>query len=112
MRIPIQNSFILDNNILQVLTSMLDCIALAMERIQADAKHLKFKEEANAQRYRANLLRAISHDLRTPLAGIMGTCEMLKKMLDDKEKEYEKMSVARYIHFGKNKTIVQKWSLK
>ena len=24
-----------------------------------------------------------------------------------KEKEYEKMSVARYIHFGKNKTIVQ-----
>ena len=25
----------------------------------------------------------------------------------DKEKEYEKMSVARYIHFGKNKTIVQ-----
>jgi len=89
MRIPIQNSFILDNNILQVLTSMLDCIALAMERIQADAKHLKFKEEANAQRYRANLLRAISHDLRTPLAGIMGTCEMLKKMLDDKEKEYE-----------------------
>ena len=34
MRIPIQNSFILDNNILQVLTSMLDCIALAMERIE------------------------------------------------------------------------------
>ena len=24
-----------------------------------------------------------------------------------KKKEYEKMSVARYIHFGKNKTIVQ-----
>lgn len=88
MRIPLKERFLVDETMLQVLTPMLDCIALAMERIQADARHLRFKEEANAQRYRANLLRAISHDLRTPLAGIMGTCEMLKKLLNNKEKEY------------------------
>lgn len=36
--------------------------------------------EAQRQRYRANLLRSISHDLRTPLSGILGACEMLMDM--------------------------------
>ncbi len=67
---------------------MIDCTAMAMERILADIKHLQFKEEANLQRYRADLLRAISHDLRTPLSGIMGSCEMLVSLLDANSKEY------------------------
>ena len=36
--------------------------------------------EAQRQRYRANLLRSISHDLRTPLSGILGASEMLMDM--------------------------------
>ena len=59
MRIPIQNSFILDNNILQVLTSMLDCIALAMERIQADAKAFEIQRRGKMRkRYRAKSFKS------------------------------------------------------
>ena len=40
------------------------------------------EDEAEKERYRANLLRAISHDIRTPLAAIMGTVEMLGDMTE------------------------------
>jgi len=35
------------------------------------------ENEVVKERYRANLLRAISHDIRTPLSGMKGTAEML-----------------------------------
>lgn len=35
------------------------------------------REAATQERYRSNLLRAISHDIRTPLSVIMGTSEVL-----------------------------------
>ena len=40
------------------------------------------EEEIEKERYRANLLRAISHDIRTPLSAIMGTAEMLDGMTE------------------------------
>lgn len=40
--------------------------------------HIK-KEESERERYRANLLRSISHDIRTPLAAIIGTAEILER---------------------------------
>jgi two-component system sensor histidine kinase KdpD len=36
------------------------------------------EEESEKERYRANLLRSISHDIRTPLSAIIGTAEMLE----------------------------------
>jgi len=36
--------------------------------------------ETATERYRANLLRSISHDIRTPLAAMIGTAEMLNGM--------------------------------
>jgi two-component system sensor histidine kinase KdpD len=36
------------------------------------------EEETEQERYRANLLRSISHDIRTPLSAIIGTAEMLE----------------------------------
>ena len=46
-------------------------------------------EKAWNERERANLLRAISHDLRTPLSGIMGTSEMLMDMTDKEDRRQE-----------------------
>jgi two-component system sensor histidine kinase KdpD len=44
------------------------------------------EEETEKERYRANLLRSISHDIRTPLSAVIGTAEMLEGLTgpDDK----------------------------
>ena len=42
----------------------------------------KMKAEAERERMRADLLRAVSHDLRTPLTSIYGACSALREDLD------------------------------
>ena len=54
------------------------------------AEHEKLLMEAEKESMRANLLRAVSHDLRTPLTGIIGNCIVYlenKDRLSDVEKE-------------------------
>ncbi len=48
----------------------------------------KYLMEAEKEKMRANLLRAVSHDLRTPLTGIIGMSETIleSKRLDEREK--------------------------
>lgn len=70
----------LDAARLPLLRSMLESVAMAMERLRAAQAQQKYREESRQERYRSNLLRAISHDLRTPLSGIMGTSEMIRDM--------------------------------
>ena len=64
----------------QLLCSMLESIAMAIERLSAAQAQQRYREESFQERTRSNLLRAISHDLRTPLSGIMGTSEMIRDM--------------------------------
>lgn len=52
-------------------------IALAAEREKLWEKQQKSKMEVERERLRSNLLRGISHDLRTPLAGILGATSTL-----------------------------------
>lgn len=73
-----------------ILLSILGECALAIENIGNE----KAKEEvsliAQNEKLRANLLRTISHDLRTPLTSISGNASNLcnhYKMLDDETKE-------------------------
>ncbi|MGI6109164.1 MAG: sensor histidine kinase [Eubacteriaceae bacterium] len=49
----------------------------------------KARELAAQERYRGTLLRSISHDLRTPLSGIMGTAEMIAEMSDPEDPRTE-----------------------
>ena len=69
-----------------LLHSIIENIALALDRIEITEEKAKVRETMERERERANLLRAISHDLRTPLSGIMGTSEILMDMTvkDDK----------------------------
>ena len=70
---------------------MIESTALAMDRFRASLQRIRLHEETVQERYRVNLLRAISHDLRTPLAGMMGTSEMLLGMTDSSDPRYSLM---------------------
>ena len=74
---------------------MLESTALAMDRLRVMKERIRTREEANQERYRGNLLRAISHDLRTPLAGIMGTSEVI---MDMTEKDDARFSLVEGIY--------------
>lgn len=85
------NGIPLDSYENSVLLSILGECALALENI----KNAREKEEAailaKNEQLRANLLRAISHDLRTPLTSISGNADNLlanyQKMDDDTRKQ-------------------------
>ena len=47
----------------------------------------KLKAEAEKERMRGNLLRAVSHDLRTPLTSIYGACSVMIESFDDISRE-------------------------
>lgn len=49
----------------------------------------KIRSESEAERMRANLLRAISHDLRTPLTSIYGSCSAITDNYDVLKKEQQ-----------------------
>ncbi len=47
----------------------------------------RVRYEAERERMRSNLLRAVSHDLRTPLTSIYGACSAMIENYDDIDKE-------------------------
>lgn len=74
-----------------LLVSMLGECALALEKEQINESNNELAMEARQEQLRANLLRAISHDLRTPLTCISGNAGILrgnsKVLSDDKKQE-------------------------
>ena len=70
----------------KLIHSMIENIALALERIEVTIERVRDRQRMERERERANLLRAISHDLRTPLSGIMGSAEMLMDMTEKEDK--------------------------
>lgn len=73
----------------RMIHSIIETASLALERLRSLKAQAKSREEATQERYRSNLLRAISHDIRTPLSGIMGTSEMLMSKTNKKDARYE-----------------------
>ena len=57
--------------------------------------------EAQKEKMRANLLRAVSHDLRTPLTGIIGNSSSYLEM-EDKLSSEEKRALVEYINNDAN----------
>lgn len=73
---------------LRMLHSIIESAALAFERLRSLEEQARSREETTQERYRGNLLRAISHDIRTPLSGIMGTSEILMGATDPEDHRY------------------------
>jgi len=49
----------------------------------------KLKAEGEMERMRANLLRAVSHDLRTPLTSIYGSCSIIRENYNHLSREQQ-----------------------
>lgn len=99
IRIPKEHAETMSDGQASLLHSMVENTALAMDRFWAMQQRTKSHREIAQERYRGNLLRAISHDLRTPLSGIMGTSEMLMDMTQRDDPRY---SLAQGIHKDAN----------
>jgi len=58
-------------------------VAMALERQYLSDEQRRILLESEKEKMRSNLLRAISHDLRTPLTGILGASStILENRLD------------------------------
>lgn len=57
--------------------------AIALERTLLATENEKAREEATQERLRSALLSSLSHDLRTPLATIMGAASSLRHFADN-----------------------------
>lgn len=80
---------VLSVSLQRIIAITMENATMAAERVAAAEKQAQLVQENERERYRSNLLRAISHDLRTPLSGIMGTSEMIMGMTDSHDPRYE-----------------------
>ncbi|WP_028747268.1 sensor histidine kinase [Rhizobium mesoamericanum] len=71
----------------RLLDALADQAALAIERIQLVADVDRARLAAEADRLRSALLTSISHDLKTPLAAILGAAGTLRDYLDSMPQE-------------------------
>ncbi len=79
-----------------LLVALLGECALAMEKEQISRAKNRIELQAQQEQLRANLLRAISHDLRTPLTGISGNAGILmanSSVLDENKKKQLYMDI-------------------
>ena len=77
-----------------ILNAMLNEAALALEKAQSTEDKNRARLQIRQEQLRSNLLRSISHDLRTPLTSISGNSGMLMQQgdnlsADQKQKLYE-----------------------
>lgn len=88
LRIPALYSEQMSERQERLVHAVMESTTLALDRLYSLREQAKSREETMQQRCRGDLLRAISHDLRTPLAGIMGNSEILMDMGRPEEPGY------------------------
>lgn len=69
----------LDHSVRLFLRMIASQVAMALERQRLSDEQRATQVESEREKMRATLLRAISHDLRTPLAGILGSSSALRE---------------------------------
>ncbi len=73
-----------------LMISILDECALAIEKDHMTREKQRMEESVRQEALRANLLRAISHDLRTPLTSISGNAAILLEDLGELDESRKK----------------------
>lgn len=91
---------------IKLLKLIIENISIVMDRLKEEKKYMKSKEEIIQERYRGTLLRSISHDLRTPLTGIIGISEILMDISKDNREIYS-LSYDIYKNTNWLKSIVE-----
>lgn len=78
-----------NKNTIELIDMILSQVAMALERQRLSDKQREIVVESEKEKMRGNLLRSVSHDLRTPLTGIIGATSALldNKKYIDKETE-------------------------
>lgn len=71
----------------KILDAIVSIIAMAMDRECANEAEQESKLASEREHLRNNLLRSISHDLRTPLAGITGSASFLMESYGEIDEE-------------------------
>lgn len=69
----------LDHNTRLFLRMISSQVAMALERQHLSTEQRNMMVESEKEKMRSTLLRAISHDLRTPLAGILGASSVIRE---------------------------------
>ncbi|WP_300383835.1 sensor histidine kinase KdpD [Clostridium sp.] len=75
----------IDNGEKSLLETMLSQISFAIEKYNLNESKKNALMQAENERFRANLLRAVSHDLRTPLTSISGSASSILSNAFDEE---------------------------
>lgn len=91
----------LSDNTITYISLMMSQVAMALERQYLSDNQHRMMVEAEKETMRANLLRAVSHDLRTPLTGMIGASETLANNLETLQKE-EQLKLITYIYEDSN----------
>ena len=71
----------------RLLDALMDQAALAVERVRLVEDLDRAKRAAEADRLRSALLTSISHDLKTPLAAVLGAAGTLRSMSNDLDEQ-------------------------
>jgi two-component system sensor histidine kinase KdpD len=80
---------------LKIISAVAEIAGLSITNLKLIQRQEQTRQEIKQERFRSNLLRSISHDIRTPLAAISGMAEVLMSRLDEKSEEYQ---LAKDIH--------------
>ncbi len=87
------NGIMLNQNNRSFLRMIASQVAMALERQYLSDEQRRILIESEKERMRSNLLRAISHDLRTPLTGILGASSAILENGDSLDRETQKKLV-------------------
>ncbi|KAA0966041.1 sensor histidine kinase KdpD [Sporosarcina sp. ANT_H38] len=88
-----------------ILHAIMNDFSFALDKWYLQKSNEEVMREAELEQMRANFLRAISHDLRTPLTSISGNAEILLTSVEQID-EAQKIQIYRDIH-SNSKWLVQ-----
>lgn len=88
LAIPVDTCEEMNESDYRLCSTMAQSAGIVISKLRLIVSQEQKSQEVSQERYRSNLLRSISHDLRTPLAGISGTAELLVSKLEPDTEAY------------------------